>query len=396
VLESNAFLGQKSTMNEFFGSDRVVGILGAGQLGKMLAQAASPWDLTLHMLDPTPHAPASHLCSRFVKGDFRDKDTVLAFGNSCDLITIEIEQVNVDALEQLEADGKTVHPSPKALRIIQDKGLQKNFFREHGIPTSDYVLYDGPDAVRAAAPALPCVQKKRTEGYDGRGVKILRKPEDLNDLLPGACLIEDAVDVDTEIAVIAARRPSGEIATFDPVEMSFHPEANLVEFLAAPARISPELATQARELAARTIEAFDLCGLLAVEMFVDTRGNLLVNEVAPRPHNSGHHTIEACVTSQYQQHLRAILDLPLGDTSLRQPGVMINVLGEEGLSGPVHYQGTEEVCATSGAALHLYGKTETRPFRKMGHLTVCHDDLETAIREARRLQLILKATVHGS
>jgi 5-(carboxyamino)imidazole ribonucleotide synthase len=358
----------------------------------MLAQAASPWDLTLHMLDPTPGAPASHLCSRFVEGDFRDKDAVLAFGRTCDLITIEIEQVNVEALEILESEGKTVHPSPAALRIIQDKGLQKNFYRDHGIPTAAYTLYDGPEAVKAADLSFPCVQKKRTEGYDGRGVKILRSAADLDDLLPGACLIEDAVEVRSEIAVIAARRASGEITTFDPVEMSFHPEANLVEFLAAPARISNDLARQAHELAARTIEAFNLCGLLAVEMFVDPDGMLLVNEVAPRPHNSGHHTIEACVTSQYQQHLRAILDLPLGDTSLRQPGVMINLLGAEGASGPVVYEGMDDVLTTPGAYLHLYGKHETRPFRKMGHLTVCHHDLDQAIANARRLQGILRAT----
>jgi len=380
-------------MAESFSTTKRLGVLGAGQLGKMLATAAAPWDVHLRMLDPTPNAPASHLCTEFVLGDFRDKETVLAFGRNCDVLTIEIEQVNVEALEVLESEGVEIHPAPRALRIIQDKGLQKQFYVDHGIPTSDFVLFEGPEAVRSADLHFPCVQKVRTEGYDGRGVKILRSESDVQDLLPGACLIEDAVDVDTEIAVIVARSPSGEVKTFDPVEMSFHPTANLVEFLAAPARISETMAMQARELAEKTIKAFDLCGLLAVEMFVDKQGNLLVNEVAPRPHNSGHHTIEACITSQYQQHLRSVLDLPLGDTSLRQPGVMINVLGEEGKSGPVRYEGTEEVFQTSGAHLHLYGKAETRPFRKMGHLTVCHDDLEVAIDHARRLQKCVKATV---
>lgn len=379
-------------MESFFGNDRVLGVLGAGQLGKMLAMAAAPWDLTLHMLDPTANAPSSHLCTKFVQGDFRDKQTVLDFGADCDLITIEIEQVNVEALEELEAAGKQVHPCPRALRIIQDKGLQKAFFTEQGLPTSDYTLYEGPDDVAKADLSFPCVQKVRTEGYDGRGVKMLRSPSDLNDLLPGPCLVEDAVDVKIEIAVIAVKNPSGQVVCFDPVEMSFHPEANLVEFLAAPARISPELSQQAKALAEKTIRAFDLCGVLAVELFVNQEGELLLNEVAPRPHNSGHHSIEACVSSQYQQHLRGILDLPLGDCALRQPAVMLNILGEEGKSGPVVYEGVEEVLNTPGAHLHLYGKHETRPFRKMGHLTVCHDDLETAISLAKALQIKFKAT----
>lgn len=367
-----------------------LGILGAGQLGKMLAQAASPWDLHLKMLDPSPQAPAAHLCESFVVGDFRDYQTVLDFGRSCDVLTIEIEQVNADALCALEAEGVKIYPQPSVLKQIQDKGLQKTFLRRQGLPTSAFKLYDGPDAVRAAAPALPCVQKARTEGYDGRGVKLLRRPEDFNLLLPGPCLIEDAVSIQTELAVIAARSPSGEIRTYDPVEMSFHPEANLVEFLAAPARITAAQAKQARELAEAAIRAFGLVGLLAVEMFLDTEGNLLINEVAPRPHNSGHHTIEACVTSQYQQHLRAILDLPLGDTCLRSPAVMVNVLGGEGFRGPVIYEGIEQVLSLSSVYLHLYGKSETRPFRKMGHLTVLGATLEEAILKARTLQPLLK------
>jgi 5-(carboxyamino)imidazole ribonucleotide synthase len=377
-------------MSQSIGSSFTLGILGAGQLGKMLAQAASPWDLRLRMLDPSPQAPASHLCASFVAGDFRDFQTVLDFGKTCDVLTIEIEQVNADALTELEAAGVNVYPQPSVLKIIQDKGLQKQFFVEKNLPTSAFSLYDGPEAVRAATPPLPSVQKTRTEGYDGRGVKMLRKSEDFDALLQGPCLIEDAVEIQVELAVIAARSPSGEINTYDPVEMSFHPEANLVEFLAAPARISPEQASEARALAEATIDAFGLVGLLAVEMFLDTNGNLIINEVAPRPHNSGHHTIEACVTSQYQQHLRAILDLPLGDTRLRSPAVMLNVLGAEGFSGPVMYEGVEHVLSTSSAYLHLYGKSETRPFRKMGHMTVLGDSLEEAIAKARALQPLLK------
>ena len=378
-------------MSQFFGSKKVLGVLGAGQLGKMMAQAASPWDLTLHMLDPVPGAPAAHLCTHCQTGDFRDEETVMAFGKNCDVLTIEIEQVNVRALERLEAEGKAVYPQPRALKIIQDKGLQKQFFDEHGLPTSPYQLYDGPEALRRDNPAFPKVQKKRTEGYDGRGVQMLRNASDLDRLLPGPCVVEDAVDIGTEISVIAARSPSGEVVTYDPVEMQFHPEANLVEFLAAPARIPPALAEAARKLARDTIEAFDLVGLLAVEMFIDTGGNLLINEVAPRPHNSGHHSIEACVTSQYQQHLRAILNLPLGETALRSPAVMLNLLGEEGHAGPVRYAGVEAVLRAPDAFLHLYGKHETRPFRKMGHLTVLDASLERAIERARALKPQLKA-----
>lgn len=378
-------------MDNRFDNRGVLGVLGAGQLGKMLAQAASPWDVRLHMLDPTPAAPASTLCHRFVQGDFRDEEMVVAFGRDCDVLSIEIEQVSVAGLERLAAEGKTVCPQPAALRVIQDKGLQKQFFERNGIPSAPYRLFDGPAEAKAAVTTFPAVWKKRTEGYDGRGVKVLRNPESLGQLPPGGCLVEEAVDIDKELAVIAARSASGEVATYDPVEMSFHPEANLVEFLAAPARIPPETAEAARDLARVVIEAFELVGLLAVEMFLDTRGNLLVNEVAPRPHNSGHHTIEACDTSQYQQHLRAILDLPLGDTTLRRPAVMINLLGAEGHSGPARYAGVDAVLETPGAFLHLYGKRETRPHRKMGHVTVLDESLERAVARARKLQTQLKA-----
>ncbi len=363
-----------------------IGILGAGQLGRMLAEAASPWNLPLRMLDPTPQAPASSLCEDVVLGDFRDYDTVMAFGQDCDVLSIEIEQVNADALADLEAQGKQVHPKPSALKIIQDKGLQKQFYAEQGLPSSPFQLFDSPEALKASNPSLPAVQKTRTDGYDGRGVKILREPSDLENLLPGPCLLEDAVDVEKELAVIAARRPSGEVVCYDPVEMSFHPEANLVEFLLCPARISPELAAEAQALATRCIEAFDLCGLLAVELFLDREGKLLINEVAPRPHNSGHHSIEACICSQYEQMLRCLLDLPLGSSELLRPGVMMNLLGAEGHSGPAKVQGLEELMACPGAYLHLYGKAETRPFRKMGHVTLLDSDVENAVTRARALQ----------
>lgn len=373
-----------------------IGILGGGQLGKMLAQAASPWDIHLRILDPTPGAPAAHLCQHFVVGDFRDYQTVLDFARDCDVITIEIEQVNADALAQLEEEGKLVIPSASALKIIQDKGLQKQHYEAHGLPTSDYTLYDDADALRAAVASgqrsLPFVQKARTDGYDGRGVHVVRTHADLEELLPGPCLAEEAVDIDKELAVIAARNPSGEVVCFPAVEMTFHPTANLVEFLLAPARITPEQAAEAEELARRTIESFPVCGLLAVEFFLNTEGNILINEVAPRPHNSGHHSIEANITSQYQQHLRCALDLPLGSTATRCPGVMMNLLGEPDASGPVVYEGADEAMAIEGVFVHLYGKHETRPFRKMGHVTVIDDELEQAIVKARKVQETLKVT----
>lgn len=374
----------------------IIGILGGGQLGKMLAQAASPWDLHLRILDPTPQAPAAHLCQEFVLGDFRDKETVLNFGRDCDVLTIEIEQVNVEALEELEKEGKRVVPSPAALRIIQDKGLQKQHFEAHGLPSPAFALYDGPEALQQAVAegkrSIPFVQKVRTEGYDGRGVHVVRNKDDLNRLLPGPCLAEDAVSIDKELAVIAARNPSGQIVCFPPVEMTFHPTANLVEFLLCPARISEAIAKEAETLARQAMQSFPTSGLLAVELFLDTEGNILINEVAPRPHNSGHHTIEGCMTSQYQQLLRCLLDLPLGSTTVRSPAVMMNLLGEPNAEGPAIYDGADDALDIAGAFIHLYGKFKTRPFRKMGHVTVLDADLDQAIVKARKIQTLLKVT----
>lgn len=368
-----------------------IGILGGGQLGKMLCQAAADWHLDVAVLDPTPDAPAARLCSEFVVGDFRDYDTVLVFGAKADLLTVEIEQVNVRALYELERMGKIVHPAPRALEVIQDKGRQKAFYAENDIPTAAFELFDGEEAllqaIRSGRWRLPLVQKTRTAGYDGRGVAVLRTPEDLETkLLRGPCLAEEYVPLRAEVAVIAARNAADEVAVFPPVEMDFHPEANLVEMLFCPARLSPFEAAEAEALAERVIRAFDLCGLLAVEMFLTQEGRLLVNEVAPRPHNSGHHTIEAAATSQFQQHLRAITNLPLGDTTLRMPAAMLNVLGAPGHRGPVQYEGVEALLAEPGVYLHLYGKQTTAPFRKMGHITVTAPTLDEVLAKARRVR----------
>ncbi|PHN05842.1 5-(carboxyamino)imidazole ribonucleotide synthase [Flavilitoribacter nigricans] len=368
-----------------------IGVLGGGQLGKMLALAAGPAHLPIDLMDASEDFPAAPYAHRFVTGNFKDYDDVYNFGKTVDVLTIEIEHVNTEALHQLVKEGVTVHPSPRALDIIKDKGLQKQFYAEHGIPSSDFVLYPDADALKAAVASgersLPFVQKSRTAGYDGRGVSVIKTAEDLEDkLLPGPCVAEDLVAIDKELAVIAARNEKGEVRTFPAVEMIFNPVANLVEFLSCPAKVSQVVEEQADQLARRVIEAYDLCGLLAVELFLTKTGEILVNEVAPRPHNSGHHTIESCYTSQYDQHLRAILNWPLGSTQAKTPAVMVNLLGAEGHTGPAYYQGLEDCLALPGVNIHLYGKVMTKPFRKMGHVTVLGDSVEAAMATARQVQ----------
>ena len=378
-----------------FSTTSKIGILGGGQLGKMLCLSAANWDFKTYILDAAPDYPAGQVCTGFTIGDFNNYADVLAFGQDKDVLTIEIEHVNTDALRALEAMGKIVHPSPRALEIIKDKGLQKEFYRENEIPTARYELFATEnllrEAIEAGRWALPLVQKTRTAGYDGKGVAVLRSPADLETkLLPGPCLAEELVAIRTEIAVIAARNTSDDVAVFPAVEMEFHPEANLVEFLVCPARISPLVAAEAEALAERVIRSFDLCGLLAVEMFLTDDGRLLVNEVAPRPHNSGHHTIDSAQTSQYQQHLRAICNLPLGATEQLQPAAMLNLLGEPGQRGPVQYRGLETCLGLDGVYIHLYGKAITSPYRKMGHVTVTGATVELAMEKARFVRENLK------
>lgn len=374
-------------------SDFRLGILGAGQLGKMLGQAASKWHLPLYFLDQAADFPASAV-GTISLGDFRNYADVLAFGRQMDVLSIEIEHVNTEALKQLVKEGITVHPAPEQLEVIKDKGLQKLFFEAHSIPTADFQLFEKEDDVIAAVQSgkiqFPFVQKTRKEGYDGKGVAVIQSGEDLDKLLPGTCLVEKKVAIVQELAVIVAKNASGEIKCFPLVEMAFNPQANLVEFLACPAQVSQETERQALELAERLIIAFDLCGLLAVEMFLDDRGKLWVNEVAPRPHNSGHHSIDSCYTSQFEQHLRGILDWPLGSTRLLSPSIMVNLLGEPGYSGPAIYQGLHECLAKEGVNIHLYGKAETRPYRKMGHATILAQSLEEARQKATFVKDTLK------
>jgi 5-(carboxyamino)imidazole ribonucleotide synthase len=371
-----------------------VGVLGGGQLGKMLSQAGSRWDLNLWLLDKDKDFPAGTVNRQFVEGDFKDFQDVYVFGKQVDVLTIEIEAVNTEAMLRLEEEGIEIHPAPKPLQIIKDKGLQKQFYREHQLPTSDFQLYESKEAVIQALKdvelVFPFVQKSRTEGYDGRGVAIIKGEEDLPKLLDSACVVEKLVDIDKELAVIVAANKKGDIQSFPVVEMAFHPTANLVEFLLCPARVDAEVAQRATELAERVIKAYDIKGLLAVELFLTKSGDILVNEVAPRPHNSGHHTIESCATSQFEQHLRAILNLPLGDTHVLQPAAMVNVLGDPGYEGPVRYEGLDEIFQIPQVFPHLYGKQFTRPYRKMGHITVLGDTIEEAIQKARTVQQLIK------
>ncbi|MEM9526599.1 MAG: 5-(carboxyamino)imidazole ribonucleotide synthase, partial [Bacteroidota bacterium] len=364
------------------------GILGGGQLGKMLCQAGADWHLPIHVLDANNGFPAAPYSTVFKAGNFRDKEDVLAFGREMDVVTIEIEHIDTDAMHQLVAEGIKVYPQPDKVDLIKDKGLQKQFYAEHQLATSPFELFANVEEVRMAIASgkwkLPFVQKARTGGYDGQGVAVIRNERDLAEkLLAGPCLLEELADIDKELAIIVARNPSGEMRVFPTVEMEFHPTANLVEFLICPASIDRDTDVRAAKLARAVADKMDIVGLLAVELFLTKSGDILVNEVAPRPHNSGHHTIEACMTSQYEQHLRAVLDLPLGPTDLIRPGAMINLLGAAGHQGPAVYDGWASLLSIPEVYPHLYGKEETRPFRKMGHVTALGDTVAMARERAK-------------
>lgn len=370
---------------------RKLGIIGSGQLGKMLLEEAVKWDLNTAILANEENSPCKILCNEYVVcNSYFDYDVIYSFGKSCHTLTIEIEHVNVDALEQLEKEGVLVYPQPHVLRTIQDKSLQKEFYLQNKIATAPFTVYknkeDLLDALNTGKIKFPFVQKLCTGGYDGKGVAIINALSDLHLLLDGASVVEDKIEIDTEFAVIAARNANGETVVYDAVEMAFDDEANLLDVLIYPARINEDLAKEVKDLALKVSHAFNHVGLLAVEMFTDKNGNLFVNEVAPRPHNSGHHTIEATGCSQFEQHLRAILNLPMGSTQIIQPAVMINLVGEKNYTGDVWYDGFEKIISNAGVYVHLYGKTTTKPFRKMGHITVCSNTIEEAINLAHQVK----------
>ena len=364
-----------------------IGVLGGGQLGRMLIQEAVNLNLHIHVMDSDKNAPCVSIAESFTCGSITDFDSVIEFGKDKDLITVEIENVNIEALETLEKRGVKIFPQPHVLKIIKDKGTQKEFYQKNQIPTSGFKLYDHKEALMTAGLDYPLMQKLRTGGYDGKGVKIIK---DANESFDAPHIIEELIDFEKEISIIVARNMSGDIKTFPSVECEFNPEAHLVEFLFSPAEISEEIDRKAKEIAADVIQKLDMVGILAVEMFLTKQGELLVNEIAPRPHNSGHHTIECCETSQFGQHLRAILNLPLGSTVLIQPGAMINLLGEKGYSGTAVYEGLSELLGHKNVFPHLYGKEQTKPFRKMGHVTITGKSLEEVKNTADNIKAIIR------
>lgn len=377
----------------YFSSNFKLGILGGGQLGKMMLNETRKFDIYTSVLDPSDEAPCKIASNEFQKGDLMDFETVYNFGKKVDVLTIEIENVNVDALQKLEQDGIKVYPSSKTLRIIQNKARQKLFYVDHNLPTASFSRFAYKDeittAIKNESLNFPFVWKSAQFGYDGTGVKVVRDLSDLGDLPNVECIIETLIPFKNELAVIVVRNVKGDVKVYPVVEMEFHPEANQVEYVICPARISKEVAQKAETIALKTSAAFNHVGLLAVEMFLTENDEILINEVAPRPHNSGHHTIETSYTSQFEQHLRAILDLPLGITESKVGGIMVNLVGAEGHSGNVVYKNIEQIMNMDGVTPHIYGKKQTRPFRKMGHVTIVHKDLS----EARKIAEDVKNTI---
>jgi 5-(carboxyamino)imidazole ribonucleotide synthase len=375
---------------DYFSSDFKLGILGGGQLGKMLLTETRKFDIQTLVLDPSDDAPARIGCNTFYRGTLFDYDTVYQFGKMVNLLTLEIENVNLDALDKLEEEGLPIYPSPKTLRLIQNKGEQKDFYVENDIPTSKHQrfvdLNDLKQALEDNKLEFPFVWKCAQFGYDGNGVKIIRSTLDLIDLSEVECIAEEIVAFKNELAVIVVRNASSEVKTYPVVEMEFHPEANQVEYVICPARIDEKIAQKAIEIALKVSKKFNHVGLLAVEMFQTQDDTILVNEVAPRPHNSGHYSIEASYTSQFENHLRAILNLPLGNCDSKVAGIMVNLVGEEGYTGHVIYENIEKIMAINGVTPHIYGKRETRPFRKMGHVTIVNEDMKEARKIAEEVK----------
>ena len=380
-------------MVHYFSSNFTLGILGGGQLGKMLLYETRKFDIKTSVLDPSKNAPCKIACDTFEVGDLMDFETVYNFGKKVDVLTFEIEHVNIDALESLEKEGVTVYPSSNTLRNINDKITQKKFYQTHQIPTSAFQIFNSKDelivAINKYEIRYPFVWKQSTGGYDGMGVCIVRNKEDLANVKDTPCIAEKLIPFVNELAVIVSRNPNGEVASYPVVEMEFHPEANQVEYVICPARIENNIAERAKKIAEKVSNAFEHVGLLAVELFQTEEGEILVNEVAPRPHNSGHFSIEGSLTNQFEQHIRAILNLPLGNTKSKIAAIMVNLVGEEGYTGDAYYKNLEQILNLDGVTPHIYGKKQTRPYRKMGHVTIVNND----ISKARKIAEVVKNTI---
>ena len=380
-------------MVHYFSSNFTLGILGGGQLGKMLLYETRKFDIKTSVLDPSKNAPCKIACDTFEVGDLMDFETVYNFGKKVDVLTFEIEHVNIDALELLEKEGVTVYPSSNTLRNINDKITQKKFYQTHQIPTSAFQIFNSKDelivAINKYEIRYPFVWKQSTGGYDGMGVCIVRNKEDLANVKDTPCIAEKLIPFVNELAVIVSRNPNGEVASYPVVEMEFHPEANQVEYVICPARIENNIAERAKKIAEKVSNSFEHVGLLAVELFQTEEGEILVNEVAPRPHNSGHFSIEGSLTNQFEQHIRAILNLPLGNTKSKIAAIMVNLVGEEGYIGDAYYKNLEQILRLEGVTPHIYGKKQTRPYRKMGHVTIVNND----ISKARKIAELVKKTI---
>jgi len=380
-------------MVHYFSSNFTLGILGGGQLGKMLLYETRKFDIKTSVLDPSKNAPCKIACDTFVVGDLMDFETVYNFGKKVDVLTFEIEHVNIDALEALEKEGITVYPSSNTLRNINDKITQKKFYQTHQIPTSSFQVFNSKDelivAINKYKIRYPFVWKQSKGGYDGMGVCIVKNKEDLANVKDIPCIAEKLIPFVNELAVIVSRNPNGEVASYPVVEMEFHPEANQVEYVICPARIENNIAERAKKIAEKVSNSFEHVGLLAVELFQTEEGEILVNEVAPRPHNSGHFSIEGSFTNQFEQHIRAILNLPLGNTKSKIAAIMVNLVGEEGCTGDAHYKNLEQILSLDGVTPHIYGKKQTRPYRKMGHVTIVNND----ISKARKIAEVVKNTI---
>jgi len=378
----------------FFSTNKKLGILGGGQLGKMLLYSTRKWDIRTFVLDPNYEAPAKLACDVFIQGDLTDYQTVLDFGKKVDILTIEIENINIKALYKLKKEGVKIFPQPEIIEIIQNKSSQKEFYIKNNIPTSNYKSFSNLESLKNAIAkgnlSFPFVWKASEMGYDGYGVSVIKKNKDLENLLDCDCIAEDFVPFKNELSVIIARREQGETQVYPVVEMEFHPTANQVEYVICPARVSSEIKLRAKKIALEVSKKYKHVGLLAIEMFLTETGEILVNEVAPRPHNSGHLTIESSYTNQFEQHIRAILNLPLGDSGNKVSGVMVNLVGKENHNGPVVYKNIDQILAINGVTPHIYGKKQTRPFRKMGHVSIVNKSLDKARQIAEEVKSIIE------